>query len=61
MTKAVRERIPPSPRLSARRMKTKYLIEMISTKAQKISDKMPKIFSRAASIACGPVKHSRTA
>ncbi len=43
--------IPPSPLLSARMMKTMYLIETMITSDQNTSDRMPRTF--AASIGTG--------
>ena len=41
MTSAVNARMPPSPLLSARITKSKYLMEMMMTKAQKASEQIP--------------------
>jgi hypothetical protein len=48
---AVSARMPPSPRLSARRTKTPYLTEMMRISAQKIRDITPKTFSGVAAMA----------
>ena len=58
-SKAIRAKMPPSPRLSARNTKTMYLSEMMSTSDQKISDRMPRILSGVAGKGCLPEKVSR--
>jgi hypothetical protein len=42
---AISARMPPSPRLSARRISVTYLVVTTSTRDQKISDRMPMISS----------------
>ena len=54
-------RMPPSPRLSARITNTRYLMETMMIRAQKISDITPRMFRRFGSTAWGPKKHSRMA
>ena len=54
-------RMPPSPRLSARIMKTRYLIEITMTSAQKMSDSTPSTLSGVGGMACARWKHSRRA
>ena len=49
VTSAVSARIPPSPRLSARRTKMPYLTEITSTSDQKMSDSTPSTLARVGS------------
>ena len=58
---ANRAKMPPSPRLSARMMKTRYLTKTTSVNAQKIKDRMPNRSSRLAArpLSCpAACKHS---
>jgi hypothetical protein len=52
VTSEVSARMPPSPRLSARRTKTAYLTEMTSASAQKMSDSTPSTLSRVTPMPC---------
>ena len=56
-----RARMPPSPSLSARMTKARYLIEMTTVSAQKMSERTPSTLSGVISIGCSPRKHSRNA
>jgi len=56
-----RANMPPSPLLSARRMKDTYLIVMTTVSDQKISDRTPMTLAVVSSMACRPWKHSFTA
>ena len=42
---AIKESVPPSPLLSARKIKQTYLIVTLIVSVQRISDKMPMTFS----------------
>jgi hypothetical protein len=42
---AVRARMPPSPRLSARMTRSRYLSEMMSTSDQNTTDATPSAFT----------------
>lgn len=42
--RAKRARMPPSPSLSARRMKTRYLIVTVNVSAQNTSERTPSMF-----------------
>ena len=48
--------MPPSPWLSARMTKTRYLTETTMTSDQKISDSTPSTFSRSTATPCGAVE-----
>ena len=61
LTRAVSAMIPPSPRLSAFRMKPRYLIEMTRTRLQKMSDSTPRMFGATASMPWVWWKLSRSA
>ena len=54
-------KMPPSPRLSARRMNPTYLTVTTMVSDQKIRDTTPNRLISFRAIACGPLKHSRTA
>jgi hypothetical protein len=58
---AMRARIPPSPRLSALRMSTRYFTETTRMSDQTMSDSTPMTFAGPESMACVPRKHSRSA
>ena len=60
-TKAVRAMIPPSPLLSARMTKPRYLTEMTRIRDQKISDRMPSTLAGVPAIPCEPCSDSRSA
>ena len=55
-TSAISARMPPSPRLSARMTKTRYLSEMTMISDQKISESTPRTFSGVAATPCVHVK-----
>jgi hypothetical protein len=54
-------RIPPSPRLSARRTKDRYLNVTTNVIAQNTSDRTPRTFASVGATPCGPAKHSFSA
>ena len=54
-------KMPPSPRLSARRMNPTYLTVTTTVSDQKISEATPNRFTSFRAMACWPLKHSRTA
>jgi len=58
---ASRARMPPSPRLSARRTIEMYLNETTKLSDQKISDSTPRTLSCVTATPCGPEKHSSKA
>jgi hypothetical protein len=51
---AISAMMPPSPLLSARRMKVAYLTETTRISDQKISDSTPSTFSRPTATPCWP-------
>ena len=53
--------IPPSPRLSARMMKVRYLKETTKLSDQKISESTPSTFSPVGAIPYSGAKHSLSA
>jgi hypothetical protein len=57
-TNPKRAKIPPSPRLSASRMKMTYLTLTMMVNDQKMSDMTPKIFVGVKAMAWWPEKHS---
>jgi hypothetical protein len=61
VTSAVRAIIPPSPQLSARITKARYLIEMTRISAQKISDSSPSTLAAVGATPCTPCSDSRSA
>ena len=60
-TRAISASTPPSPPLSARITKTRYLIEMTRISDQTISDSTPNTLSGVGAMPWGPWKHSRRA
>jgi len=54
-------RMPPSPRLSARRMKPRYFTEITSTSDQKTSERTPSTSSVLTASPCSGMNDSRTA
>ena len=56
--KASRANTPPSPRLSARSMLTRYLKETRKVRLQKISERIPLTFSGVRATRWVPEKHS---
>ena len=57
----MRARMPPSPRLSARRTMARYLTEIVRMSAQKMRERTPRTFAGVGGIGWCPVKHSRSA
>ncbi len=55
---AIRARIPPSPRLSARMTTVRYLKVTTKLSDQRISERMPSTFCSLTGKPCGPQKHS---
>ena len=60
-SRAVSERIPPSPWLSALKTTAVYLIEMTRISAYRTSESTPSTFSCVGLTECEPKKHSRMA
>ena len=60
-SRASRARIPPSPRLSARRMNTMYFTLTTRISDQRISERTPRMFSGVGRIPYSALKHSRNA
>ena len=50
-TSAISARMPPSPRLSARRMKATYSMEMTRMRTQKITDRTPRTLASSTASA----------
>ena len=61
ITNAVSAMMPPSPRLSARMTRTRYLNAMTTRSDQKISDSTPNVLACVAAIPCELWKDSRSA
>ena len=57
-SRASRARMPPSPRLSARRMNPMYFTLTTLISDQTISDSTPTTFAGVGSTPCSPLKHS---
>ena len=57
--RAIRAMIPPSPWLSARITKTRYLRTTTRASDQKISDSTPRTLATVGSAPCPGAKHSR--
>ena len=60
-TSAISASTPPSPSLSARMTKARYLTDTTRVMAQNTSDSTPKMLPSTAATPCGSVTHSRTA
>ena len=57
-TSAASAWMPPSPLLSARRTKVRYLIQTMSVSAQNTSDSTPSTLSCVGTAPCFPTRHS---
>ncbi len=60
-SRAIKARIPPSPRLSMRITYMMYLIETTMRRDQNMSESTPSTISGVGEIGCCPPKHSRSA